>query len=218
MISAVIFDRDGVLTQFDMAAGVAYFESLLPITVEDLTSRWQEFGDVHGFPRDLAEEKEFWRNFWESLADDLQLSLLIRSELHRIDYKRYLQPYADARPALLTAREHRLRTGVLSNFTLASLDASLTAVGLADLVDIACAAPVIGVSKPEAAAYETILSRLAVQPETCLFFDDEKPCIEGARKLGIHAYLVDRRLEQHDLANNKVKDLTALTDILKAYI
>lgn len=217
MISAVIFDRDGVLTQFDMAAGVAYFESLLPINIEDLTTRWQKFGEVNGFPRNLPEEKEFWHNFWESLADDLQLSPLIRSELHRIDYKRYLQPYADARPALLTARELRLRTGVLSNFTLASLEASLTAVGLADLVDIACAAPVIGVSKPEAAAYETIMSKLAVQPDTCLFFDDEKPCIEGARKLGIHAYLVDREMKQHDLANNKVRNLSALVDILKEH-
>ncbi len=214
MISAVIFDRDGVLTQFDVQAGVAYFEPLLPLSLPELGYRWQEWGQVVGFPTNTFEEHSFWRRFWDSLANELQLSDSIRRRLYATDYKHFLQPFADAWMALQTAREHGLRTGVLSNFCLASLSESLTAVGLGNLVDAACAAPAIGAYKPEAAAYESILEQLAVCPAQCLYFDDELPFVEGARALGIQAYLVDRRRDQHDLAQGVVCDLTALPLIL----
>lgn len=214
MISAVIFDRDGVLTDFDIPSAVQYFSSLLPIDLQAIEKRWHSWGMTVGFPRNLAEETQFWYGFWEQISDDLDLSSEVRTQLHQVDYTQFMKPFPDAQEALLIAREKQLKTGVLSNFTLASLTKSLTAVGLAEFVDEACAAPVIGASKPDPKAYLTITQRLGVKPEECLFFDDEIECVAGATAVGMQAYLVDRHRSGNDLAASIVQDLSALSTIL----
>lgn len=216
--TAVIFDRDGVLTDFNIPAAVAYFRELIPMPIEELSARWNEWGKVRGFPRSVAEEQTFWQGFWQQIGDDLNLSPAVRRQLHEVDYRRFVQPFPEAQATLRAARQRGLKIGVLSNFLLASLHDSLTAVGLADLVDAACAAPVIGVAKPHAEAYLTVTRILGVEPEHCLFFDDEPDCVAGARRLGMAAFLVDRRQTRHDLAAGVVCDLTALTTILNQNI
>lgn len=214
--TAVIFDRDGVLTDFDLRAASAYFESLLPLSVPELFGRWQQWGAQMGFPGSPAEETLFWQGFWQQVAAELTLSPAILAELQQVDYTRFVRAFPDARVALLAVRQQGLKTGVLSNFSLASLAESLTAVGLADLVDEACAATVIGSAKPAAAAYLAICQALHVQPHECLFFDDEEPCVLGARQVGMTAYLVDRRRPTHDLAAGVVCDLMAVPHLLSS--
>ncbi|HMA37053.1 MAG TPA: HAD-IA family hydrolase [Chloroflexia bacterium] len=216
-IQAVILDRDGVLTDFDLGAALVFFQPLLPLSLDELAQRWQRWGERVGFPRDLAAEQGFWQGFWDTLCDDLALSRAVREQLQRFDYTTLVRPFPDVRPALLTARAHGVRVGVLSNFSLASLDASLEAAGLADLVDVAAAAPVIGASKPAPAAYQYLLTRLGVGAAECLFFDDELPCVEGARALGLAAYLVQRRRQDHALAQGIVRDLSALPLLIRQY-
>jgi len=213
-IRAVIFDRDGVLTSFDMELAAAFFQPLLPITLDELFQRWQQWGKTVGFPRSIAEEHDFWYGFWNLLSDDLALAAAVRSQLQRFDYTSVIRPFPDAKPALMESRQRGLRVGVLSNFSLASLDATLAAVGLAELVDIACAATALGAAKPAPASYLSVTHSLGVAPNECLFFDDEPPCVEGAQALGIHAYLVDRHLDDHVLSQRIVRDLSALPTIL----
>ncbi len=217
-IRAVIFDRDGVLTSFDMDVAVAFFQPLLPIGVDKLLQRFQQWGKSVGFPRSVAEEQEFWRGFWNWLSDDLALTATVRAQLQRFDYTSVIRPFPDARAALTASRQRDLKVGVLSNFSLASLDAALTAAGLADLVDIACAAMVIGAAKPAPASYLSVTHALGVAPDECLFFDDETPCVEGAKALGMQAYLVDRRRNNHALLQRIVRDLSALPTILEHFI
>ena len=144
---------------------------------------------------------------------DLQLTPEQRERLYQFDYTTVIQPYPDARPALLAARQRDLRIGVLSNFELASIDASLESAGLSDLIDCALAAPVIGVAKPAAEAYLTTARALGVPAEQCLYFDDELPGVEGASAVGMHAYHVDRNLTAHDLSRNKVCDLSVISQL-----
>lgn len=210
---AVVFDRDGVLTYFAEDDIYAFFASRLPISVAALARRWEAWGAHVGFPRSVDAESSFFRGFWNSLADDLQLAPAIRAELLTLNYTRFIRPFADARPALVAARTAGIQIGVLSNFSLASLSESLQVVGLADLVDIACAAPVIGASKPDPTAYHAVLDALQVSPERCLFFDDEQPCVDGARAVGMQAYLVDRRVVAAPHAH-VVNTLASLTQLL----
>jgi putative hydrolase of the HAD superfamily len=114
-------------------------------------------------------------------------------------------------------REAKLRIGVLSNFALASLEKSLEVSGLSPWIDVACAATVIGASKPDRAAYTIAAQRLGVAPEQCLFLDDEPPCVAGAAACGMHAYLVDRSLSAHDIVGHKVADLSALPALLSQF-
>jgi HAD superfamily hydrolase (TIGR01509 family) len=211
---AVIFDRDGVLTDFDLAAAASYFRPLVPLSVKEMASCWEMWGRKVGFPRSAAEEKEFFYGFWEAMGDQFNLDRTTRTRLHQFDYTTCVHPYPEARTALLEARRRSLHVGVLSNFSLASLGASLEAAGLADLIDVACAATVIGAAKPAPEAYLSVTQALGVEPEECLFFDDEWPCVEGAAKLGVQAYLVDRQRVQHALTEKVVCDLNALPTIL----
>lgn len=212
-IRAVIFDRDGVLTWFDQPSISAYLAARLPLGLGEVVRRWQQYGSAAGFPRTEAEETAFFAAFWDAIAQELQLTPAIRAELQALDYTRFVQPFPDARPALEAARAAGLRTGVLSNFSLASLDRSLEAAGLRDLIDAACAATVIGASKPDPRAYEIAAERLGVPPAACLFVDDETPCVAGAEAVGMRAYLLQRDGPADDPGPGVLRSLTELQSI-----
>ena len=213
-IKAVIFDRDGVLAHFAIKEAIAFFQPLLPLTLNEIARKWDEWGAKVSFPRNVAEEKVFFQGLWHALSDEFALSDAARQQLLQVDYITFLRSFPDARPALLAARQHGLAIGVLSNFSLATLDLSLEAIHLADLVDAACAATVIGASKPTLAAYQIASRALGVSPAECLFFDDEPDCVAGGRAAGMHAYWVDRSRPTHLLAENIVCDLSAIPQIL----
>ncbi|WP_343211022.1 HAD family hydrolase [Archangium violaceum] len=191
-IHAVIFDRDGVLTYFDFAPALELFRDLPRIPFEAVRQHWFSWCRVTGTPRTVEAERQFLAGFWDELCDEWSLDAGVRERFHRFDYTRTIRAFSDARPTLLAVRERGLRVGVLSNFPMASIEASLTAAGLGDLVDVTCAAPVIGASKPEPAAYLHALAALGVSADECLLVDDEEACVEGARAVGIRAFLLDR--------------------------
>jgi putative hydrolase of the HAD superfamily len=213
-IRAVILDRDGVLADFDYATAQEFFGRRLPISLQEISDAWEAWGKRVGFPRDVVEEAQFFQGFWDELSDTFGVSPEVRRQFHDFDYTTCLLPFPDALPCLVEARRRGLRVGVLSNFSLASLDASLQAIGLADLVDAATAAPVIGVAKPVPEAYWAIVNALGVSPDQCLFFDNERECVEGGNAVGLQAYLVDRERNQHVLDEGVVRDLSALSAIL----
>ncbi len=212
--TTVIFDRDGVLTDFDLQAALAFLQPMVSLSLEDLIKQWIAWGNKTPFPQEATAERQFWRGFWDQVSDHLALPAAVRERLYTFDYLSIIHAYPDARPALETARAHHLQTGVLSNFPLASLGASLTTVGLADLIDAAFVARSGGTFKPHPQAYQGILAALQVAPELCLYFDDELPCVEGARALGMTAYLVDRHRPDHQLADGVVRDLSVLPALL----
>lgn len=212
-IEALVFDRDGVLTDFDFAPAVAYLHPLIPLGMEELAARWEAWGATQGFPRSLAEEATFFHGYWNAIADEVGASPAVRARLLAFDYTTCMRAYPDARPALAWARAQGCRIGVLSNFSLASLEPSLVAAGLGDLVDVACAATVIGAAKPQPAAYLAVCRLLKVAPEAALFFDDEVACVEGARQVGMRAWLVTRTRGAAALQEGIVGDLTALPEI-----
>lgn len=211
---AVIFDRDGVLLDFDLEAAAAYFEPLLSISLEELIGLWREWGRRAGYPGTLAEERRFWQGVWGFVTETLDLEPAVQRKLEQFNYTSILVPYPDARPALEDAHGRGLKVGVLSNFSLASIDASLDAVGLAHLVDVTAAAPVIGAAKPHPQAYHYVLQRLEAEPEEALFFDNKQPHVEGARALGMRAFLVDRQQPQDRIHDGVVRDLSNLVRIL----
>jgi putative hydrolase of the HAD superfamily len=213
-IRAVLFDRDGVLTSFDLDAAVRFFQPLIPISVLEISKRWQAFGKVAGFPRNLAEERLFFAAFWQQLGDEFSLSSEQRARLEGLDYARFVVPYPEVQSVLTQLRKYGIRLGVLSNFTLASLDHSLVATGLAPYFRTICAAPVIGVAKPMPEAYEIAVNGLGVNPQECLFFDDEIECVEGARQIGMPAFLVNRQPPIHNIEQAIVPDLAVVPSLV----
>ncbi|MFN8468176.1 MAG: HAD family phosphatase [Caldilineaceae bacterium] len=214
-IRAVLFDRDGVLTSFDLGAAARFFQPLLPISVLELSKRWQAFGEATGFPRNSPEEKLFFAAFWQQLGDEFSLSSDQRARLECLDYARFVVPYPEVQSVLTQLRMCGIQLGVLSNFSLASLEHSLVITGLAPYFSTMCAAPVIGAAKPSPQAYEIALNGLGVNPQECLFFDDEIECVEGARQIGMRAYMVNRRAPVHSIENAIVADLVVVPSLVR---
>ena len=213
-IRAVIFDRDGVLTEFDIDAAEAFLQPRLRMPLMELAQRWVKWSDVIGTPKSEVEEADLFRGFWTYISDAVGVSEDVRQELFDFDYLGVIRPFADAYAALKFCKELGLKVGVLSNFSLATLDQSLVVGGLIDWVDYAAAAPVIGYAKPQAESYHYVAQKLGVSSEECLLLDDDPAYTEGARTVGMLAYLVNRRLLQHDLVNYVIRDLTALPAVL----
>jgi epoxide hydrolase-like predicted phosphatase len=82
----------------------------------------------------------------------------------------------------LRARGHRV--ALLSNDSLELLP-KLERLEIAGLFDPLVVSAQIGVLKPEAAAYQTVLARLDAPPQAAVFIDDRADNIEGARRVGL---------------------------------
>lgn len=216
-VRAVLFDRDGVLTNFDLAAASRFFAPLTPLSVFALAARWQAMGEREGFPRSLAEEQKLFARFWAQIAGEFALSPEQQAELAAVDYTRFVVGYAEAAPVLQALHRQGLRLGVLSNFSLASLEQSLAGAGLAHYFDSMCAAPVIGCSKPDARAYTIALESLGVTADECLYFDDEEECVEGARQVGMDAFLVSRHATADDWSRRLVASLHRVPELASSY-
>ncbi len=217
-IRAVIFDRDGVLTHFDTKALSDRLRPILSISLGELIVLWNEWGAEVGMPRSLEEEERFLSGFWDHVGVLQELTPSQIAELHEIDYTDFVCAFPDAVPAMQYVRGCGLKIGVLSNFGLASLDASLDAAGFGNMFDVACAATVIGASKPSIEAYLVTAKRLDVAPEECLFFDDELECVDGALRAGMKAYCVQRYFDRESIGIeevNIVADLTVLPDLVQ---
>src|SRR5712691_8580409 len=78
-----------------------------------------------------------------------------------------------------------LRVGLLSNFS-ADLRAMLARQDLLQRFDAVAISAEIGVMKPDAAAYRTVLAMLGMAAPTCVFIDDVPANVEAAQAVGIH--------------------------------
>jgi HAD superfamily hydrolase (TIGR01509 family) len=213
-LRAVVLDRDGVLTYFDMERAASFFQPLVPFSLNELFRRWEKWGEQIGFPSTLEEESIFFTGFWEHLQQECELNDAQHRALNDCDFYQFMRCYPEVPEVLRELKRRNVAIGVLSNFSLASLERSLEAVGIYRWIDVACAATVIGFAKPQPEAYRYVAAQLHTPPEACLFLDDEAPCVAGAREVGMSAYLVDRKRTQDERARHIVHDLTAALDLL----
>lgn len=217
-LKAVLFDRDDTLVTTDPGMyreaalwAADHFGLDARVVGSTMQTLWQERGGSWWGLRSHAEEAAYWADYGADLAARLALDAGDAGALlEAYPYERFMKAVPNARAVLTELRGRGLKVGVLSN-TLPSIDRTLAAVGLADLVDVALATCLIGVHKPEAGAFEYALKALGVQAGETLFVDDRPENVEAARALGLRAALIDLKGERpaaiHDLA--AVLELTA---------
>jgi epoxide hydrolase-like predicted phosphatase len=182
-IEAVVFDIGGVL-ELTPSLGVSdMWESRLGLDPGEINKRmsdiWEGGGigtvsehDVHqavterlGLDEPRLEEFMGW--IWREYLGTANTEL--------ISYARALRP--------------RYRTGILSNSFVGAREREQAAYGFEDLVDEIVYSHECGVSKPDPGIYALACERLQVKPAQMVFLDDYEPCVEGARRAGIHAVL-----------------------------
>jgi putative hydrolase of the HAD superfamily len=115
--------------------------------------------------------------------------------------------FDDVMPVLAELRRHGLKLGLVSN-TGRDVDDFLAHHSLD--VDAALSSRVHGKVKPHPTIFLAVLEQLEVEPEEAAMVGDSlEDDLEGARALGMRAFLVDRE-ELHPEADDRLPDLLAL--------
>jgi putative hydrolase of the HAD superfamily len=119
--------------------------------------------------------------------------------------------YADVLPALDRLRRRGLRTGLVSN-TGRDLEGFVAHHGLR--VDAALSSAAHGKTKPDPSIFRAVLDLLGVEPaEAVMVGDSIEDDVEGARAVGMRAFLLDRE-GRHPEFDPRLADLNRLLEAL----
>jgi putative hydrolase of the HAD superfamily len=207
-IRGVLFDRDETIAYTDPSV---YRQAALWAAQEfgldarevgkALQAQWAAQEDpqrVSGWwaLRTEADEAAYWENYIAELAARLDLPAeRVAGLLAEWPYQRYMKAVPEAREVLSELKRRGLKVGVLSN-TMPSIVATLEAVNLADVVDVAIATGTLGVHKPHPDAFLQAAALMGLPEEHILFIDDKLENVVAARALGMKAAVIDLKGEQ----------------------
>ncbi|WP_338014423.1 HAD-IA family hydrolase [Deinococcus cavernae] len=218
-VKAVLFDRDDTLSTTDFSVyqeAAQWMESQWGTPAQHalntLAEHWRGKAQAWWHLRSHDEERAFWSSYSDELAGKLNIHREQARELaEQYPYEKYLKAVPNARAVLLALRGRGLKIGVLSN-TLPSIERTLEAIGLGDVVDVALATCTLGVHKPELEAFTLAAQAMQVHPREVLFVDDRQENVDAARQVGMHAYLIDLG-GQHREALHSLDELLALPQL-----
>jgi len=207
-VRGVLFDRDDTIAFTDpgvyreAAAWAAGHYGLDPRAVgQALQAQWAAQEDpahVGGWwgLRSPQDEDAYWQTYGRQLAARFGVpETEIGAMLEHWPYQSYMKPVPSARTVLGELRSRGVTVGVLSN-TLPSIGATLEAMNLADVVDVAIASCTLGVHKPEPDAFLQAAELMKLPVGEILFIDDKRENVEAARRVGMQAEVIDLKGEQ----------------------
>jgi HAD superfamily hydrolase (TIGR01509 family) len=180
MISAVIFDLDGLILDSETPEVIAWQETYarygleFPVdrwllNVGRVDSPWDAYAALCALdpPVDLALVRRFWRE---------------RHDLHAGEYRRPLPGVV----ALLTAvRARGWRTAVASSSRRASILRALEALNIVDQFDATAGGDEVPRAKPAPDVYLLAAQRVAVAPARCVALEDSQNGVLAAKAAGM---------------------------------
>jgi HAD superfamily hydrolase (TIGR01549 family) len=146
---------------------------------------------------ELEHDEEIWIAFTERILRGMgaagprvrECAVAIEQAWARAEH---FEIYEDVLPVLDELRSHRLGIGVVTNGAR-DLDEFLDHHGLRESVDVAVGSRSHGRVKPHESIFRAALVELGVKPaEAAMVGDSPEDDIEGARALGMRAFLLDR--------------------------
>jgi putative hydrolase of the HAD superfamily len=181
MISAILFDADGVLINSQMSS--VYFEekySLDPVKTEEFYKG--PFLDCLVGKKDMLKELpaflEKWG--WHKTVDDFV------SEWFDFEHKVNKALLSD----IETLRASGIKCYVATNQEKHRAEYMLSAMGFGQSFDGLFASAHLGSKKPDHAFFNAILKKLHISdPATVLFWDDSAENVAAAREVGLLAEL-----------------------------
>ena len=190
MITALIFDCDGTLTDSMPIHYLAWREVMLEVDVEFTEKRFYELAGVPG--------TKVMQHIAAHLADDVQLQLLHQREQKFMEKLAQVKPI---QPVVDIARQHRDSTtmAVASGSVRESVLRQLESIGVIDWFGAIVAAEDTERHKPEPDVFLEAANRLEVEPASCRVYEDSDLGIEAARRAGMEVVDV-RPLYAHQQA------------------
>ena len=217
MIRAVLFDVDFTLARPGPELGPEGYRRLGERFDMDLDPG--RYDDARAAARDrlqhhpeLLHDEEIWVAFTEEIIIGMggvpPTAREAAVEMTRAwERSEHFELYEDALPVLDELRRHGLKIGLVSN----------TGRDLAEFVehhaldvDAYLASGAHGWTKPHASIFMAVLESLGVEPRAAAMVGDSpEDDIEGARALGMQAFLLDRD-GRHPAWDGRLPDLYAL--------
>ncbi|HRE47430.1 MAG TPA: HAD family phosphatase, partial [Aggregatilineales bacterium] len=184
MIRAVVFDFGGVLMRTEDRSKRQAWEARLNLAAGELEQI------VHGSAVWIEAQAgtRSVESYWEAIRERLALTPETLAELQQ-DY--FAGDVLDQTLIALIQRlrAEGLRVGLLSN-DATTLEQKLRAqLAIYECFDAVLISAQTGVMKPDPTAYRMIAERLGCSTPECVFIDDNTANVDGARAVGMAAYL-----------------------------
>jgi epoxide hydrolase-like predicted phosphatase len=125
------------------------------------------------------------RDVWDDMGQRYSLSAQERQQLEDDFFRDSV--WDGALLAYARSLRPRFKTGIISDAWLESREALRDHVN-EGVFDVIVFSAEEGICKPEPEIYRRALARLGVEPHEATFVDDRVKNVEGARKVGIHAF------------------------------
>jgi putative hydrolase of the HAD superfamily len=161
---------------------------------------------------ELDHDEEVWVLFTEQIirgmGGDSDRAYECAVEMTRAwEHAENFELYEDTLPVLAALREHRLKIGLVSN-TGRNLKAFIEHHKLD--VDAAVGSGAHGKTKPHPAIFQSALEQLGVTAEEAVMVGDSpEDDVDGAKALGMRAFLIDRE-DRFPEVEERLPDLLAL--------
>jgi len=123
--------------------------------------------------------------------------------------------FPDAIPTLESLRDAGYRLGIISNWSW-NLPDLCDGMGITDHFEHIVTSARVGASKPHRAIYDYALHWFDAQPDECVQIGDNAVAdVAGARAVGMHGILIDRRDRAHTGEYPVVRALAEVPEVVK---
>lgn len=224
--STILFDVGGTLLQLNLEALTqVYVNSARALGASlDFTRAYMVIGALEAelptwlqnrqVSLDLDNGKEFWNNFYAEgfrrlgvTGDGSTAANEIRERFQRAEFERL---FDDVIPTLDALASRGTPLGILSNYSI-NLEDVLRQVGVHHYFDFFIVSAIAGVEKPDPRIFDLTARAANYPPAEIVYIGDSIfHDIDGARRAGMDAILVDRQNRHPDFAGARVRDLREL--------
>lgn len=192
-VEACVFDAYGTL--LDVGSAVAREAAAVGPRADELSALWRRKQLEYSWLRSLMRRHaDFWQLTQDALDHSLDALGLAAASLRERLLQAYqrLDAYPDAAGTLAALRGLGRPTAVLSNGSPAMLEQSLSAAGLAGLVDPVLSVEAVGTFKPAPEVYALGTRALGLPAARIAFFSSNGWDAHGATSFGFRAVWVNR--------------------------
>ena len=204
----VFFDLDRTLMDFEVGEDLgikAVFENYkneLKMDYEEFRSTWKDVAQkifdeysagLHTFDeqRHLRVKKMFELN--GVILDENEVEK--RFKLYWSNYEKGVGLFPDARDILENLRQHKIKTGLISNGDTSNQRWKLNREKLTDYFDPIIISGEVGVSKPDLRIFEIALEKAGAEKESSWYIGDSPVHdIEPSVKFGMNVIYLNRKL------------------------